>query len=161
MAVQWYDSRMPKINEGIAPPDYETPVGEVRSLTTDQDPEDVSNNTGSYFWHSDLQIRALLKQYDDSPKRVAIVILRQVAMTPAMQYKKWSSADLTVDGPAITRALRDLINDIEKSMGAADAEEVSTFFAIVPTGPAMAQPAFHRDLSYGGRDIDTTLPWIP
>lgn len=81
-------------------------------------------------------------------------------MTPAMQYKKWASADLSVDGAAISKALRDLINDIEKSLDGDSDQIASEYFAMVDTGTVMGQPAFHRTLSYGGADVDTTIPII-
>lgn len=146
-------------NAGIAPPDFATDVGKVRLLTSDTDPSNVANGEGEYIWSSDDEITALL-ELTGSPQRAALRILRLVAMTPSMQYKKWSSADLSVDGPAITRALRELINDIEKSLDGDEAVEASEFFMIVNTGPAMSQPAFFPDrpLQWNGHDLDPTLP---
>lgn len=149
-------------NQGVAPPVFTTPVGQVRLLTSDTDPtplEPDEPGTGSYTWSSDAEIEALI-ELTGSPQRAALRILRLVAMTPAMQYKKWSSADLSVDGPAITRALRELINDIEKSLDGDDADALSEFVAIVPTGPAMGQPAFFPEhpLQWRGVDTDPTIP---
>lgn len=149
-------------NQGVAPPVFTTDVGRVRLLTSDTDStplDPVVAGRGSYIWSSDDEIEALI-ELTGSPQRAALRILRLVAMTPAMQYKKWSSADLSVDGAAITRALRDLINDIEKSLDGDIAEELSEFAAIVPTGAAMGQPAFYPDPvpQYNGKDLDPTLP---
>lgn len=148
-------------NSGIAPPQFETEVGQVRLLTSDTDASDIVDGIGNYIWASDDEITAYVA-LTGSPQRAALRILRLVAMTPAMQYKKWSSADLSVDGPAITRALRDLINDIEKSLNGDDESESSGFFAVLDTGPAMGQPALFPEspLSYRGVPLDPTLPFV-
>ena len=146
-------------NMGIAPPDYTTEIGQVRLATSDTDASNIASGQGEYVWSSDAEITALIAM-TGSPQRAALRILRLVAMTPAMQYKKWSSADLAVDGPAITRALRELINDIEKSLNSADDAAASAIFQIVPTGGGVAQPAFLPDaIEYNGREIDPTLPF--
>jgi hypothetical protein len=151
-------------NEGIVPLDPTTDVGRVRVLIQDVDATDVNipAGTGTYMWQSDQDIQNMLDVTGLGPGRVAIRILRMVAMTPALQYKKWSSADLSVDGPAIARAIRDLINDIEKGLDADGDVEVGDFFAIVNTGPAMAQPALYPESvpTYNGKDLDPTLPLI-
>lgn len=142
-------------NTGIAPPDYSTAVGKVRLLIQDTDATNISGGQGDYMWQSDDEITALLGM-KGSPEKTAVFILRQVAMTPAMQLMKWSSADLAVDGPAITRALRDLINDIEKGDVTSDALLASEYAAVVPVGAPIAQPAFYPGAI--GVDIDPTLP---
>jgi hypothetical protein len=67
------------------------------------------------------------------PRRAAVAALRIVAITPALKLKKWTSADLQVDGAAITKALTDLIASIEAGIAATD--EAYGFFGIV-TPPA-------------------------
>jgi hypothetical protein len=147
-------------NLGLSPVDFSTPVGKVRLLIQDSEASNVEGGQGTYLWQSDKEIEALLGMKGGSPERVAIFILRQVAMTPAMQYKKWSSADLSVDGPAITAALRALINDLERSISLAEGDEVADFIGIVPTGAAVSQPALLPDdpYQYRGRDLDPGLP---
>lgn len=149
---------MVQVNQGVVPPDFSTAVGKVRLLIQDTNPTETSNGRGTFLWQSDEEIEALL-ELKGSPERVAIFILRQVAMTPAMQLKKWSSADLSVDGPAITRALRDLIRDLEDSLDDEDAVGVSEFAMIVPTGASVAQPALlPKAIEIGGVPLDPTLP---
>lgn len=143
-------------NAGIAPPDFSTDVGRVRLLTSDTDASNISAGSGEYLWSSDAEITALI-DLTGTPERAAIRILRLVAMTPAMQLKKWSSADLSVDGAAITNALRALIKDIENGMGVADASALSEVAMIVPTGAAVAQPALYPGAE--GVDFDPTLPY--
>lgn len=148
-------------NKGIYPPDFDTEVGKVRLLIQDVDADNVNENegTGEYLWQSDAEIEALLK-IKGSGERAAIFILRQVAMSPAMQLKKWSSADLSVDGPSITRALRDVINDIEKSLSDGEAVDLSAFARLVPVGAPLPQPAFYPRTVPSIHDIpiDPTIP---
>jgi hypothetical protein len=151
-------------NSGTAPPAFDTPTGQVRLLTGDTNPTDVDTATdmGTYLWYSDEEIQALLDLKNDSPQRTAIFILRMVSLTPAMQLKKWSSADLSVDGPAITRALRETIADIENGLGEEAGADAADFFALVNTGTVMGQPAFYPEtpIQYNGVDLDPTLPMV-
>lgn len=146
-------------NLGVAPPDYATEVGRVRLLTSDVDATDIASGNGTYVWSSDGEITALI-ELKGSVEHAALHILRLVAMTPALQYKKWSSADLSVDGPAITRALRELINDIEKTLNRDAAELASEYVNVVNTGPAVSQPAFfpREPIRINGVETDPSLP---
>lgn len=148
-------------NQGKYPIEPESLVGQVRTLISDDEAKNVSAGLGEFVWYSDAGIQALLRVWNSDPKRVAIYILRLVAMTPAMQYKKWSSADLSVDGPAITRALNQVISSIEKSLDTDAAAEIADFVGIVPTGAAVAQPALlpRRTPEWMGEPLDPTLPW--
>lgn len=155
------------MNTGRYPVDADTEIGQIRVLVGDTDPSNIRDDPeapgeklGDYFWYSDAELENLLKVRGSGAARTAIYVLRMVAMTPAMQYKKWSSADLSVDGPAITRAIRELINDIEKGLDDQDAGKASDFFRIVDTGPAVSQPAAPRVRirGTGGAYYDDTLP---
>jgi hypothetical protein len=152
-------------NIGHVPVDFTTDIGKTRLLIQDTDATDITgtdpNQTGTYLWISDDEITAFLS-LGLSPAKVAIRVLRMVAMTPAMQLKKWSSADLSVDGAAITRALRELIADIEEADAAGDVEAASEFIKIVSVGPAMGQPALFPQHPLTIRDVplDPTLPLV-
>ena len=148
-------------NPGKYPVDYTSDVGKVRSLLSDDEPTEVEgtppNQTGAYLFYGDDAIEGLLAIYG-TPERTAIYIWRMIAITPALKYKKWSSADLSVDGPAITRAIREIINDIEKGIAAADDAAAGEFFQIVDTGASVPQPAFQRDeILFNGKPIDQNL----
>ena len=148
-------------NSGVAPPNFDTPVGKVRLLLGDTSPHVADGEqTGEYLWYSDSEIESLLALYEGSPKRTAIYIWRLIAMTPAMQLKKWSSADLSVDGAAITRAIRETIRDIERSINADEDDEVSAIFSVIPTGAPLLQPALRqRDpIRYRGEETDPSVP---
>jgi hypothetical protein len=139
------------MNSGAYPPNYDTDVGRVRLLISDTTATNIlgsePDQTGDYLWHGDTEIEALVSM-TGSAERAAIRILRLVAMTPAMQLKKWSSADLSVDGPAITRALRELINDIEVSLDAGTKIAINDLALIVATGAADCMGGRRRAIAH-------------
>lgn len=116
-------------NEGAAPLDFTTAVGQVRLLIGDTDPANVAAGSGTYTFYSDAEISGLLYLYED-PRRCAAQMLRTIAITPALLLKKFSSADVAVDGPAITTALLATAQAIEDGIKSAAADWVS----IVVTG---------------------------
>jgi hypothetical protein len=144
---------MADANQGVAPPDLTTDVGKVRLLVGDTDPSNVTSGVGTYFWFSDDELQGLV-DLNGSVKAASIYVLRMVAMTPAMQLRKWQSADLMVDGPAITTALRALIKDIEAGVGAAAEAEALDIFQVVDPAPIYSP----LDI-YGGRRPRS--PWPP
>lgn len=95
-------------NVGVTPPDYGTIAGNVRVLIGDTDPKPLTvpvTGKGQYAWYSDEELEALGDLLGGNPKRVAIWVLSQVALSNALLLKKWTSEDLQVDGPAITRGI--------------------------------------------------------
>lgn len=95
-------------NVGLFPPDYETLAGKVRVLVGDTDAaplETPVTGQGQYAWYSDAELEVLGSMNNMNPKRVAIWVLSQVAMSQALILKKWTSEDLQVDGPAIARGI--------------------------------------------------------
>lgn len=95
-------------NQGAAPVDFETAVGQVRLLIGDTDPvpgtEDALDGVGTYVFFSDREITAYIA-LTGGPRAAAAQILRAIAASTALKLKKWTSADLAVDGPAIASAL--------------------------------------------------------
>lgn len=95
-------------NVGVSPPDYTTLAGKVRVLVGDTTPADLETPVvgfGQYAWFSDEELDALAEMNGGNPKRVAIWVLSQVSISQALILKKWTSEDLMVDGPAITRGI--------------------------------------------------------
>lgn len=119
-------------NQGVAPLDYTTAVGQVRLLIGDTDPDAVDTNagTGTYTFYADGEIEGLLSIYGADPRRTAAQMLRTIAITPALLLKKFQSADVMVDGPAVTEALLATAKAIEDGIVAQAADWVS----IVRTG---------------------------
>lgn len=95
-------------NVGVFPPDGDTLAGKVRVLLGDTAPiptEDDDAGFGQYAWYSDDELDTLGALFGENPKRVAIWVLSQVSLSTALLLKKWTSEDLAVDGPAITRGI--------------------------------------------------------
>ena len=95
-------------NVGVFPPDGSTLAGKVRILVGDTTPRPLETpdpGSGQYAWYSDDELDTLGEMFGDNPKRVAIWVLSQVSISMAMMLKKWTSEDLSVDGPAITRSI--------------------------------------------------------
>lgn len=105
-------------NTGAAPADFASPVGQVRLLMGDTDPAnvDVDAGTGEYAWFSDAELTGFLALNNADPRRAAIAGLRLVAMTPALKLRKWTSADLQVDGAAITAEINALIDSLQEDI---------------------------------------------
>lgn len=109
-------------NLGISPPDFSTPTGQTRALLGDTDAINVVAGVGEYVWYGDDALGGLLTVYGGNVRRAAAQALRTVASSQALLLKKWSSDDLSVDGPAIAEALRKLAKDLDDQ---ADTEEAN------------------------------------
>lgn len=125
------------INSGIKPPDYSTTVGQVRLLTGDTDATEFDTPVagyGSYAFFGDDELAGFLTLFSDKPKRAAIYVLSQVAISRALLLGKWSSDDLSVDEAAITEAIRKVIADLRKAADDEDATLDADYFDVVDTG---------------------------
>lgn len=134
-------------NEGVYPPDYDTLAGNVRVLVGDTDAKPLDPDVegyGEYAWYSDDELEALGAQFSDNPKRVAIWVLSQVAISQAMKLKKWTSEDLQVDGPAIARGieatLKRLSAEVDKEVAAGGEEEYFGYTPLYPYGSDVYTP---------------------
>jgi len=111
-------------NEGASPPNYATLAGKVRVLVGDTsarelDPPEAGR--GQYAWYSDDELEVLGELNNNNPKRVAVWVLSQVSISTALLLKKWTSEDLAVDGPAITRSLEATLKRLAKEAADEDA----------------------------------------
>lgn len=103
-------------NVGNTPPDYTIPLGQVRALIGDFEAVPLTPpvaGQGEYMWFGDEAIQGLLGVYNDDPRRTAAQALRIIAGSQALLLKKWSADDLSVDGPAISEALRKLAGELQ------------------------------------------------
>lgn len=123
-------------NVGVSPPDFTTLAGQVRVLVGDTDPKPLEIpvvGQGQYAWYSDDELEALGSLNRDNPKRTAIWVLSQVAISQAMLLKKWTSEDLAVDGPAIAKGIEATLKRLAKD---ADDEDAmlgdNSFFGFYP-----------------------------
>jgi hypothetical protein len=129
----------PVANEGKGEVDFDSPVGVVRLLIGDVDPKpetlDATTGDGEFVFYSDREIEAFLKLRAGSPQRAAATILRTIAVDQSLKLKKWSSADLMVDGPAITAQLLAAARECERLADQEDgAAGLADTFKLVPVG---------------------------
>lgn len=79
--------------------DPDTPVGLVRLLIADLD------EASPLF--TDGQVLSFLAMESDSVKRAAAMALDTIARSELLLSKKFSTQDLSVDGPAVAKELRE------------------------------------------------------
>lgn len=131
-------------NTGNFPPDYTIPLGQVRALIGDFDAVPLVPpvaGQGDYLWFSDDALQGILNVYLDNPRRAAAAALRTIASSQALLLKKFSTDDLSVDGTAISEALRKLAMELDKQADDLDAlidifelAEIGTTAKFVPEG---------------------------
>lgn len=119
-------------NEGVAPPDYSTSVGQFRALIGDTEATNIVAGSGEYMWYGDDHIDGLLTAFADNTLRAAAQALRTIASSQALLLKKWSSDDLTVDGAAIADQLRRIAQAMDIQAGVA---ENNTDFVVISNFP--------------------------
>lgn len=107
-------------NQGVSPVDYTTSVGQFRALIGDTDAEGVTAGVGDYAWYGDEAIEGIVSVYAGNVKRAAAQALRTIASTQALLLKKWSADDLSVDGAAIARELRELARGLDEQAAGED-----------------------------------------
>lgn len=86
---------------GAAPitTDLTTEVGQIRLLTTDVDE--------AFPLHSDAELAALLTMEGGNVKRAAAASLEAIATSETLVAKKITTQDLSTDGPAVAKDLRE------------------------------------------------------
>lgn len=125
-------------NVGISPPDGTTLAGQVRILVGDTDPQPLATpveGLGQYAWYSDDELEVLGSLNGMNPKRVAIWVLSQVSISQSLLLKKWTSEDLQVDGPAITRSIETTLARLSKEVEREELNAEETFFGVYNGGP--------------------------
>jgi hypothetical protein len=115
-------------NEGVAPPNYTTDIGQVRALLGDTSPENIISGIGEYMYFGDDEIAAFLTLYGDNVKLAAARCMETIASSQALLLKSWSSDDLTVNGDRIAESLRKIAAQLREE---AIADEASEYFNII------------------------------
>lgn len=92
----------------VYPPNYDTPIGEVRNIINDTeryvDPADTTA-TATYMF-SDARLQAFLALNRDTVRYAAADALDAIASNEALISKKIRTEDLSTDGPAVAKELR-------------------------------------------------------
>lgn len=134
-------------NLGAYPFNPATPVGKTRLLIGDTDPVlDQMAGQGEYLWYSDSELTALLGMFGENPARTASHVLRTIGLDEAMLLKKFSSADLTVDGPAIARTFFEAARNMDTLADRIDAGlDAEHSFGVVPTRGVSVEALITRD----------------
>lgn len=99
--------------------DEATDLGKVRLLTTDLDE--------AFPLHTDAQLAAFLALEGGSVKRAAAAALEAIARSETLVSKKITTQDLSTDGPAVAKDLRESAKLLRDQAAAADAaDDVAT-----------------------------------
>ncbi len=116
------------MNEGVAPPNFATDVGQVRVLLGDTNPQNIVGSTGEYLYFGDDEINAFLTMYGDNVKLAAARCLETISMSQVLLLKSWTTDDLTVNGDRIAESLRKLAAQLREE---ALQEESSEYFNMI------------------------------
>lgn len=125
------------VNRGIAPPDFDTPVGQFRSAYPDLtyvalDPPETG--FGDYAELSDLEIQGFLARGAGSVNRGIGFYYLQLAGAASKRSKTVKDYDLTVDLTKRSNELRTVAQIYFDLADADDALVGEDAFQIVPTG---------------------------
>ena len=115
-------------NEGAAPPDFTTDVGQVRVLLGDTVAENIVSGVGEYSYFGDDELNAFLTMYGDNVKLAAARGLETISMSQALLLKSWSTDDLQVNGDRIAESLRKLAAQLREE---ALQEESNEYFNMI------------------------------
>lgn len=107
----------------ITPPNYATPVGQVRINIRD---------TETPYVFSDTQIETLLVQAGDSVLRASEFGLLSIAADAIMLLKWWKTDDAQVDGQKVSSELRLLARAYGERADAEDAAANEFIFVTYP-----------------------------
>ena len=119
---------MSMANEGAAPPDFTTDVGQVRVLLGDTVAENIVSGVGEYSYFGDDELNAFLTMYGDNVKLAAARGLETISMSQALLLKSWSTDDLQVNGDRIAESLRKLAAQLREE---ALQEESNEYFNMI------------------------------
>lgn len=122
-------------NIGIAPPDYNTPVGILRRRVGDTEYVETTPGFGDYTMFSDAELEGFLSDGGGSVSRALGYIFLEIAGNAALLAKYIKTDDLTLD---TTKRAADLRAMAETWFDRADAEDeaegLADEFVVVSTG---------------------------
>ena len=119
-------------NVGIAPPDPETPVGQLRYLLSDTEYTDAPDNPGHgiYESFSDENLQTYLNISNDSLTRAQGHAYLRLAGLAAAEAVDWKSDDQMVTLSKRAEALRKMAEFYFEQADGEDAADAGSFFAI-------------------------------
>lgn len=106
--------------------DYTTDAGRVRLLATDINEDDPL--------FTNAQVEAFLALAGGNVKRAAARALDTIAVSEVLVSKKIRTQDLSTDGPAVAKALREQAKALRDEADSDDDTDSGFFFDVVP-GP--------------------------
>lgn len=122
--------------DNVYPPDYQTPIGQVRSLIPDvellENPADLSADPEYIF--DDATLQAYLALARDNVYRAAAIAVNTLATSEALILKVLKSDDRQTDGAKLADSLGRRAQWLDVQ---ADEEDIEVFggFDIVPYDP--------------------------
>lgn len=119
----------------ITPPDYTTPIGQVRLLIPDteplENPKDLTENPEYIF--SDAQIQAFLVLYTNNVKRAAAAAKLALATSEALISKVIKTYDFATDGAKLGAELRAQAKQLQDEAREDDMyDSYETFIVVAP-----------------------------
>ena len=119
----------------ITPPDYTTPIGQVRLLIPDteplENPKDLTENPEYIF--SDAQIQAFLVLYTNNVKRAAAAAKLALATSEALISKVIKTYDFATDGAKLGAELRAQAKQLQDEARDDDMyDSYETFIVVAP-----------------------------
>lgn len=119
----------------ITPPDYNTPIGQVRLLVPDteplENPKDLTDNPEYIF--SDAQIQAFLVLYSNNVKRAAAAAKLALATSEALISKVIKTYDFSTDGAKLGAELRAQAKQLQDEAREDDMyDSYETFIVVAP-----------------------------
>lgn len=119
----------------ITPPDYNTPIGQVRLLIPDteplENPKDLTENPEYIF--SDAQIQAFLVLYSNNVKRAAAAAKLALATSEALISKVIKTYDFATDGAKLGAELRAQAKQLQDEAREDDMyDSYETFIVVAP-----------------------------
>jgi hypothetical protein len=119
----------------ITPPDYNTPIGQVRLLIPDteqlEDPKDLTAPDQYIF--SDAQLQAFIVLYNNNVKRAAAAAKLALATSEALISKVIKTYDFATDGAKLGAELRAQAKQLQDEAREDDMyDSYETFIVVAP-----------------------------
>lgn len=144
------------VNLGIAPPDYGTPLGQLRAIIGDVDYVDLvppASGEGDYTNFSDQQLQNFLDMSANNLAQGAGFAYMQLAAVAAAQAVNVKTADEQIDLSKRSSELRQIANEWFARGDIIDTQDAGAYHQII-------QPEYIRDdewppeLAYPATDIE-------